>query len=299
MSVMEDFIKIEKIGEGTYGVVYKGRHRVTGKIVAMKKIRLESEEEGVPSTAVREISLLKELTHPNIVALEDVLMEEARLYLIFEFLSMDLKKYIDKLPEDKLMDPELVRSYMYQINDAILFCHKRRVLHRDLKPQNLLIDDNGVIKIADFGLGRAIGIPVRVYTHEVVTLWYRAPEILLGSHRYSCHIDIWSLGCIFAEMATKKPLFQGDSEIDQLFRIFRVLKTPTETLWPGVSQLPDFKANFPKWTTYCLEKHLKNLSDDGIDLLKKMLVYDPNKRISAKAIATHPYFKKVNTNVKP
>ncbi|XP_017858963.1 PREDICTED: cyclin-dependent kinase 1 [Drosophila arizonae] len=218
---MEDFEKIEKIGEGTYGVVYKGRNRLTGQIVAMKKIRLESDDEGVPSTAIREISLLKELKHRNIVCLEDVLMEENRIYLIFEFLSMDLKKYMDSLPPEKHLSSQLVKSYLYQITDAILFCHRRRVLHRDLKPQNLLIDRNGIIKVADFGLGRSFGIPVRIYTHEIVTLWYRAPEVLLGSPRYSCPVDIWSIGCIFAEMATRKPLFQGDSEIDQLFRMFR------------------------------------------------------------------------------
>ncbi len=136
-------------------------------------------------------------------------MQENRLYLIFEFLTMDLKKYIDTaIPAKEFMDPQLVKSYTYQILQAMLFCHQRRVLHRDLKPQNLLIDKNGAIKLADFGLARAFGIPVRVYTHEVVTLWYRAPEILLGSNKYSCPIDIWSIGCIFAEMATKKPLFQ-------------------------------------------------------------------------------------------
>jgi len=239
---MEDFVKLEKIGEGTYGVVFKGRNRRTNEIVAMKKIRLESEEEGVPSTAIREISLLKELQHPNIVSLQDVIMQESRLYLIFEFLTMDLKKYLDTaIPPHEMMSAHLLKSYCYQLLQAILFCHQRRVLHRDLKPQNLLIDKSGAIKVADFGLARAFGVPVRVYTHEVVTLWYRAPEILLGASKYSCPVDIWSIGCIFAEMANKRPLFQGDSEIDQLFRIFRVLKTPTEDLWPGVSSLPDYK----------------------------------------------------------
>ncbi|KAH8244131.1 hypothetical protein KR026_000127 [Drosophila bipectinata] len=287
---MEDFEKIEKIGEGTYGVVYKGRNRLTGQIVAMKKIRLESDDEGVPSTAIREISLLKELKHANIVCLEDVLMEENRIYLIFEFLSMDLKKYMDSLPADKHMDPKLVRSYLYQITSAILFCHRRRVLHRDLKPQNLLIDKNGIIKVADFGLGRSFGIPVRIYTHEIVTLWYRAPEVLLGSPRYSCPVDIWSIGCIFAEMATRKPLFQGDSEIDQLFRMFRILKTPTEDIWPGVTSLPDYKNTFPCWSTNQLTNQLKNLDENGIDLIQSMLIYDPVHRISAKEILEHPYF---------
>ncbi|OXU25419.1 hypothetical protein TSAR_003509 [Trichomalopsis sarcophagae] len=287
---MDNFIRIEKIGEGTYGVVYKGKHKKTGEIVAMKKIRLESEDEGVPSTAIREISLLKELKHPNIVSLMDVLMEESKLYLIFEYLTMDLKKYMDSLGNGKLMDPDLVRSYLYQITRAILFCHQRRVLHRDLKPQNLLIDKKGVIKVADFGLGRAFGIPVRVYTHEVVTLWYRAPEILLGANRYTCSIDMWSVGCIFAEMATKKPLFQGDSEIDQLFRIFRVLKTPTEEIWPGVTQLADYKATFPNWKTNNLQAQVKTLDENGVDLLEAMLIYDPSSRITARDALQHKYF---------
>ncbi|KAB0791595.1 hypothetical protein PPYR_03395 [Photinus pyralis] len=295
---MEDFVRMEKIGEGTYGVVYKARNKKTGKLVAMKKVRLEGEDNGVPSTSIREISLLQELRHPNIVALDDFVMDEARIYLIFEFLSMDLKKYLDKLQND-LMEPKLVQSYLYQINEAILFCHQRRVLHRDLKPQNLLIGVDGSIKVADFGLGRAFGVPVRVYTHEVVTLWYRAPEILLGSARYSCPIDVWSLGCIFAEMATRRPLFQGDSEIDQLFRIFRVLKTPTEELWPGVSALPDYKATFPTWTNYGLEGQVKCMSPSGIDLLKQMLIYDPAKRITAKQMVSHPYFADLDLSVKP
>ncbi|XP_078268890.1 cyclin-dependent kinase 1 [Rhinoraja longicauda] len=295
---MDDYVKIEKIGEGTYGVVYKGRHKVTQQIVAMKKIRLESEEEGVPSTAIREISLLKELQHPNVVCLHDILMQDARLYLIFEFLSMDLKKYLDSLPSRQMMDQMLVKSYLYQITQGIAFCHSRRVLHRDLKPQNLLIDSKGVIKLADFGLARAFGVPVRIYTHEVVTLWYRAPEVLLGSPRYSTPVDMWSIGTIFAEMATKRPLFHGDSEIDQLFRIFRTLGTPNNDIWPGVETLSDYKNTFPKWKAGSLSQ-VKNIDQNGLELLAKMLIYDPTKRISAKEALHHLYFDDLDKSSLP
>jgi len=296
---MDDYQRIEKLGEGTYGVVYKAKHKKTGKFVAMKKIRLENEEEGVPSTAIREISLLKELQHPNIVFLEDVVMQESKLFLVFEYLNMDLKKYLDSFGNEEYLDKALVKSYCYQLFQGILFCHQRRVLHRDLKPQNLLINEDGTIKIADFGLARAFGIPVRIYTHEVVTLWYRAPEVLLGSSRYSCPVDIWSLGAIFAEMVTKRPLFHGDSEIDQLFRIFRILTTPTEDTWPGVSQLPDYKPNFPCWTTDSLESSVHDMEADGIDLLRQTLVYDPTRRMSAKEALKHPYFNDLDKSSLP
>jgi len=163
---MEDFIKIEKIGEGTYGVVYKGRNKKNNKLVALKKIRLELAEEGIPSTAVREISLLRELReHPNVVSLEHILHDDAKLYLVFEFLMCDLKKHLDSTRD--VLDSMLIKSYLYQITNAMYYCHSRRILHRDLKPQNLLIDEQGLVKLADFGLGRAFGIPVRAYTHEV------------------------------------------------------------------------------------------------------------------------------------
>jgi len=287
---MEQYEKIEKIGEGTYGVVYKAKDTKNNVLVALKKIRLENEDEGVPSTAIREITLLKEVEHPNVVQLLDVIMQENRLYLVFEFLSMDLKKYIDTFPEGKGMDAKLVQSYMWQITDAIVFCHRRRIIHRDLKPQNLLIDNKGTIKLADFGLARAFGIPVRVYTHEVVTLWYRAPEVLLGCQRYSTPVDVWSIGCIFAEMFTGKPLFHGDSEIDQLFRIFRSLGTPTEETWPGVTAMPDYKANFPCWKSNVLSALCPRMDKTGLDLLAQMLIYDPHRRLSGKAALLHPYF---------
>uniref|UniRef100_A0AC34QLD0 Protein kinase domain-containing protein n=1 Tax=Panagrolaimus sp. JU765 TaxID=591449 RepID=A0AC34QLD0_9BILA len=298
---LSDYQKMDKIGEGTYGVVYKGRNLQTGQLVAMKKIRLESDEEGIPSTSVREISMLRELKHPNIVDLQCVIMEEHRLYLIFEFLSMDLKRYMDKHCGGKPMPAATVQFFLYQILQGMHFCHQRRVIHRDLKPQNLLVDiETLTIKLADFGLARAIGIPIRAYTHEVITLWYRAPEILLGSARYSLGVDIWSIGCIFAEMARGKPLFQGDSEIDQLFKIFKVLSTPNDVEWPGVSKLPDFKNNFPQWPENKLNDSLKNyMNRDGLDLIKSMLKYDPGSRITARSCLKHPFFANFDASKTP
>ena len=188
-----------------------------------------------------------------------------------------------------------VRSYVYQMVSGIAFCHSHRIVHRDLKPQNLLIDKEGLLKLADFGLARAFGIPVRTYTHEVVTLWYRAPEILLGCKHYVPAVDIWSIGCIFAELASLSPLFPGDSEIDELFRIFRILGTPNEEKWSGVSQLPDWKADFPCWKGVSLATVVPQLDADGIDLLERMLEFDPAKRISAKKALEHPYFDSIRS----
>jgi len=203
---MEKYQKIEKIGEGTYGVVYKAKNRTSGELVALKKIRLEAEDEGIPSTAIREISILKELQHPNIVRLHDVIHTEKKLTLVFEFLDQDLKKFLDAWSEQGL-NQNTIKSMLYQLLKGVSFCHDRRVLHRDLKPQNLLINSDGELKLADFGLARAFGIPVRSYTHEVVTLWYRAPDVLMGSRKYSTPVDLWSVGCVFGEMA--KGLFGG------------------------------------------------------------------------------------------
>ncbi|XP_008546377.1 cyclin-dependent kinase 2 [Microplitis demolitor] len=295
---MDNFHKIEKIGEGTYGIVYKARDKITGKLVALKRIRLATETEGVPSTAIREISLLKDLTHPNIVQLFDVVIGEINkdLYLVFEYLQQDLKKFLDSL-KNAVINPLhwsiLVKSYLQQLLKAIAFCHNHLILHRDLKPQNLLIDHEGHIKLADFGLARSFGLPMRMYTHEVVTLWYRAPEILLGTKLYSYAVDIWSLGCIFAEMATRRALFPGDSEIDQLFKIFRTLGTPDETIWPGVSQLPDYKSMFPQWDPRDLDEVVPNFDDDAKDLFMKLLTYDPSKRVTAMNALNHQFFRDV------
>ncbi|XP_025081640.1 cyclin-dependent kinase 2-like [Pomacea canaliculata] len=287
---MENFQKIEKIGEGTYGVVYKARDKYNPeRYVALKKIRLDADSEGVPSTAIREISLLKELDHPNVVKLLDVLHYDKKLYLVFEYLNRDLKKYLENAPPGGL-PPALIKSYLHQLLAGVAYCHAHRVLHRDLKPQNLLIDIKGNIKLADFGLARAFGVPVRTYTHEVVTLWYRAPEILLGSRFYSVSVDVWSLGCIFVEMIIRRALFPGDSEIDQLFRIFRTLGTPDESTWPGVTKLPDYKSTFPRWPPTSIQEVVPSLEAQGLDLLDRMLTYEPSMRISARNAMNHPYF---------
>ncbi|KAL2914297.1 Cyclin-dependent kinase catalytic subunit [Polyrhizophydium stewartii] len=293
MPTMDNYERLEKIGEGTYGVVYKATEKASGQTVALKKIRLETEDEGVPSTAIREISLLKELKHPNVVKLLDIIHNDTKLYLIFEFLDLDLKRYMDSTSPFGLA-PGLVKSYLYQILKGLMFCHCHRILHRDLKPQNLLIDQHGNLKLADFGLARAFGIPLRTYTHEVVTLWYRSPEILLGSKHYSTAVDMWSVGCIFAEMVLKHPLFPGDSEIDEIFRIFRILGTPTETIWPGFVTLPDYKSTFPVWSAQPMASVVPTLEIEGQDLLQAFLAYDPAARISAKRALNHPYFRDVD-----
>jgi len=285
---MEKYQKIEKIGEGTYGVVYKARNRVSGELVALKKIRLEAEDEGIPSTAIREISILKELQHPNIVRLHDVIHTEKKLTLVFEYLDQDLKKYLDS--SDGL-DAHTIQSSLFQLLRGIAFCHDRRVLHRDLKPQNLLINKDGELKLADFGLARAFGIPVRSYTHEVVTLWFRAPDVLMGSRKYSTPVDLWSVGCIFGEMASSRPLFPGTSDHDQLMRIFKMLGTPNEETWPTMVDLPEYKGDFPVYDQVSLASIAPKLDPDGLDLLTQLLRYEPAQRISAKAAMSHPYFK--------
>jgi len=288
---MERYQRIDKIGEGTYGVVYKASDKATGEIVALKKIRLEAEDEGIPSTAIREISLLKELQHPNIVRLYDVVHTERRLTLVFEYLDQDLKKYLD-ICEGGL-ETTILKSFLYQLLCGVAFCHTHRVLHRDLKPQNLLINREGKLKLADFGLARAFGIPVRSYTHEVVTLWYRAPDVLMGSRTYSTPVDIWSIGCIFAEMATSKPLFAGTSESDQLKRIFKTLGTPTQESYPTLAELPDYNhdlhaTHYPPPVSFAdIAPQIDRL---GVSLLSQMLAFDPLQRCSAADAIKHTYF---------
>jgi serine/threonine protein kinase len=287
----ESFQKLEKIGEGTYGVVYKAREKKTDRVVALKKIRLEGENEGIPATTIREVLLLKNLRHSTIIELSEVIYNNNKMYLVFEYLDLDLRKYLDQLySEDRRIGDEALRRMCQQLLTAIEFCHSRNVFHRDLKPQNILIDGEGNIKLADFGLGRAAGIPLRTYTTEVVTLWYRPPELLLGCRYYDSSVDVWSAGCIMAEAVLLKPLFPGDSEIDQLFRIFKVLGTPDNERWPNVESFPNYKVEFPIWRPTGLEEIL---CGDArlVGLIRRMLVYNPYERITAREALGDRYFK--------
>nr|CAG4647995.1 EOG090X081V [Moina brachiata] len=294
---MQKYEKLEKIGEGTYGTVFKAKNRENQEIVALKRVRLDDDDEGVPSSALREICLLKELKHKNIVRLHDVLHSDKKLTLVFEHCDQDLKKYFDSLNGE--IDTEQVLSLMYQLLKGLAFCHSKNVLHRDLKPQNLLINKNGELKLADFGLARAFGIPVRCYSAEVVTLWYRPPDVLFGAKLYSTSIDMWSAGCIFAELANAgRPLFPGSDVDDQLKRIFKLLGTPSEDTWQGLTQLPDYKP-FPIYQpTTNLSQVVPKLNFKGKDLLQKLLVCNPHFRISAEDAMSHSYFTDLTIHTK-
>ncbi|KAJ3160564.1 negative regulator of the PHO system [Geranomyces michiganensis] len=291
-SSADKYIRLEKLGEGTYATVYKGKAVNTGEILALKEINLDVEE-GAPSTAIREISLMKELRHPNIVRLHDVIHTEKTLTLVFEFMDQDLKKYMDTLNTQGMIEPQRAKWFMFQLLRGIAFCHDNRVLHRDLKPQNLLINQKLELKLGDFGLARAFGIPVNTFSNEVVTLWYRAPDVLLGSRNYSTSIDIWSAGCIFAEMYSGKPLFPGKTNEDQLQKIFKLLGTPDESIWPRMSELPEYRTDWVRHPRQHLQIRVPALDYTGIDLLGRMLMYDPNQRISAKDALQHVFFNDI------
>ncbi|POI32498.1 hypothetical protein CIB84_003750, partial [Bambusicola thoracicus] len=234
---------------GTYATVYKGRSKLTENLVALKEIRLEHEE-GAPCTAIREVSLLKDLKHANIVTLHDIVHTDKSLTLVFEYLDKDLKQYMDDC--GNIMSMHNVKLFLYQILRGLAYCHRRKVLHRDLKPQNLLINEKGELKLADFGLARAKSVPTKTYSNEVVTLW--------------------GVGCIFFEMASGRPLFPGSTVEDELHLIFRLLGTPCQETWPGISSSDEFRNyNFPKYKPQPLINHAPRLDTEGIELIAKFL----------------------------
>jgi len=289
----DHYEEINVIGNGAYGTVYKARDTLSDKIVAIKKVKLALTEDGVPMSVLREISLLKQLgksNHPNIVRLLDIchgqrLDREMVLYLVFEHVDQDLNLYIEKCPPPGLA-PERIKDIMWQILSGVDFLHSHRIVHRDLKPQNILVSRDGQVKLADFGLARIYDFS-SLLTTVVVTLWYRSPEILLGT-TYATPVDIWSCGCILAELYLRKPLFPGQYEIDQLGKIFGILGTPSEAEWPKDSSV--LREAFSPRNSRGLESLFPDMEPQALDLLKKMLVFSSDQRISASKALLHPYF---------
>ncbi len=308
------------VGAGTYGVVYKAVCKDDPKrVVAIKKLRLTREGDGLSLTACREVGLLRELSqdslqHENIVSLRDVLVEpqSKALYLVFDYSEFDLFDMVRLHNKEKSRLPERrVRSLMYQMLSGIYYLHTNWIIHRDLKPSNILVmgdgPDEGVVKVADFGLARIFQDPLQSLSHDgaVVTIWYRAPELLLGAKHYTRAIDMWALGAIFAELLMTRPLFGGvvqeergkekEAQMKQLEKIFGTLGSPNANEWKELQYLREW-ATLPKEMKTMkgeLRKELRRYTTDNnaITLLLSMLEYDPTKRVTAKEALEHPYFR--------
>ena len=285
---MDKYKTIEVIEKRKYGTVYRATNQCTGEIVTLKKIQLTKSEKAC-GLLTQEVCILKELKHKNIVKFHEVIYKETIGALVFESFELDLKDYF-KLHGNSIKS-ETTRSFMLQMMKGVSFCHSKDIVHRDLKPKNLLINKSGILKITDFGLATFQDTPHYQFKYNSFSLWYTPPDILFGATNYLTSYDIWSVGCIFAELSNFGfILFPGDNEANQMEQIFSVLGTPTNHSWPGVQNLPKFKSypvypSNPNWKSL-----LPNLSDKGHDLISELIVCNPAKRISADVALKHPYF---------
>ncbi|XP_040913828.1 cyclin-dependent kinase 11B isoform X2 [Toxotes jaculatrix] len=298
---VEEFQCLNRIEEGTYGVVYRAKDKKTDEIVALKRLKMEKEKEGFPITSLREINTILKAQHPNIVTVREIVVGSNmdKIYIVMNYVEHDLKSLMETMKQPFL--PGEVKTLMIQLLRGVRHLHDNWILHRDLKTSNLLLSHKGILKIGDFGLAREYGSPLKPYTPVVVTLWYRSPELLLGAKEYSIAVDMWSVGCIFGELLTQKPLFPGKSEIDQINKIFKDLGSPSEKIWPGYSELPAVKKmTFTEYPYNNLRKRFGALlSDQGFDLMNKFLTYCPSKRIVSDEALKHEYFRETPLPIDP
>ncbi|MBA0837351.1 hypothetical protein Goarm_009516 [Gossypium armourianum] len=288
---IESFEKLEKIGQGTYSSVYRARDLETGKIVAMKKVRFVNVEPESVRFMAREIIILRKLDHPNVMKLECIVTSRlsCSLYLVFEYMDHDLAGLAGN-PGIKFKEQQ-IKCYMQQLFLGLEHCHSRGVLHRDIKGSNLLIDNNGVLKIADFGLATVFKADQKQpLTSRVVTLWYRAPELLLGATQYGVAIDLWSAGCILAELFAGKPIMPGRTEVEQMHKIFKLCGSPSEEYWQK-TKLPhatSFKPQQPY--KRLIADTFRNLPQSALSLIDKLLAIEPEVRGSATSALRSEFF---------
>ncbi|XP_070542670.1 cyclin-dependent kinase 7-like [Ptychodera flava] len=284
--------KIDFLGEGQFATVYKARDIANNdRIVAVKKIKLGERAEaqdGINRTALREIKLLQELHHENIIGLLDVFGHKSNISLVFDFMETDLEVII-KDTTSIVLTPANIKAYTLMTLLGLQYLHDNWILHRDLKPNNLLINDQGVLKLGDFGLAKYYGSPNRQYTHQVVTRWYRCPELLYGARIYGIGVDMWAVGCILAELLLRVPFLAGDSDLDQLSRVFQTLGTPSEEMWPGMTALPDY-IEFKKFPGTPLRDIFSAAGDDLLELMQSLFQYSPAKRCTCEEALKMAYF---------
>ncbi|KAG4115267.1 hypothetical protein ERO13_D12G093300v2 [Gossypium hirsutum] len=285
----DSYDKLAKVGQGTYSNVYKARDKDTGKIVALKKVRFNTAEPESVKFMAREIMILQRLNHPNIISLEGLATSRMQysLYLVFDFMQSDLSKIISR-PGDRLTEPQ-IKCYMQQLLSGLEHCHERGILHRDIKGSNLLIDSNGGLKIADFGLANIFNPkPKRPLTSRVVTLWYRAPELLLGSTDYGAGVDLWSAGCLLAEMFAGRPIMPGRTEVEQLHRIFKLCGSPSEEYWKKMKLPASFRP--PQHYKPGYYEEFGDFPSSSFGLLTMLLNLDPSYRGTAASALQTEFF---------